>query len=228
MRQARIAWHWGWALLVAALDMFAPAAAQASGNAIAGLHLDGPVVAGVAFPFTVDASVTNPLGAYLSIAVEPAGSECPQLPTGFYKNNVEASGFPLKENGPPLARGSYVLCAWLSSPENAEIVYDHAALPFAVGDGGSVALSFSPTPVDGLWLTITAAGASAVSAHVITTYKPALPGAGCSATPRTDAGTGVGFAFGGTDDFGGVDAGGYSIAARGVSPRSAATCSAVG
>src|SRR5262249_8772678 len=106
---------------------------------------------------------------------------------------------------------------WLSSPENAEIVYDHAALLFAVGDGGSVALSFSPTPVDGLWLTITAAGASAASAHVITTYKPALPGAGCSATPRTDAGPGVGFAFGGTDDFGGVDAGGYSIAARGVS-----------
>ncbi len=202
------------ALLILALALLAPASAHATGNTITGLHLDGSATAGVAFPFTVEASVENPLGGYLTVAVESAGSECPAQPTGFYKNGIEPGGFPVTENAPPLARGSYVLCAWLSNPENAESVYDSRSLAFTVSDGGTIALSFSPTPVDGLWLTITATGSSAAAGHVIATYKPSAPGAGCAGMPQADTGLPVGFARGVGGGYGGVAAGSYSIAAR--------------
>jgi hypothetical protein len=51
----------------------------------------------VGFPITLEASVANPLGAYLSMAVELAGHECPSTPEDLF--------FALHPHRPaPLAR----------------------------------------------------------------------------------------------------------------------------
>jgi hypothetical protein len=160
-----------------AVALMAPVAARADANGtITQLAVGGSPAAGVPFTFTISAELANPSeGSYVFVGLEKASAGCPSAPgEAIFAGHEEPSTnpFPLQEPGPPLARGQYVLCAWLSKPDNAADVYDFKSLAFAVGDGGTIALSFSPTPVDGLWLRITASAtnvpvfASAVGGHV--------------------------------------------------------------
>jgi len=206
-------------LAVVALCGATPARADGNGT-ITRLAAEGTPPAGLPSSFTLEANLKEPAeGAYVSVGLEGAGTPCPSEPAeAFYRNGVEGGANPLVVHAevPALSRGSHVLCAWLSKHDNGAEIFDSASAAFTVGDGGTVAVSFSPAPVDGLWVTINTAGTSDVAGKAFVRYEPVAPGARCPAIPESEWGTDVPMAFGGSDGAGSIAPGPYGVFDAGV------------
>lgn len=194
-----------------------PHAAEAdSRGTITRLAISGSVAAGQPFSFTIDATLADPSsGSYVFIGVESAGAGCPsQEADAIYSGGEDPSTnpFPITAAGPAtLAPGAYVLCAWLANPGNAADVFDFKSAAFTVGPGGTIALTFSPTPADNVWLKVVASGTTGVAGQLSGTYKPAGPTSSCAPTPDNDTGHFFSFPYGGTDGGGSIAAGRYGV-----------------
>jgi hypothetical protein len=205
------------AVLAATVIAAFPCAADAdSRGTITQLAVNGSAAAGQPFSFTIDATLADPSsGSYVFVGVETASAGCPsQEADAIYSNGEDPSTnpFPITAAGPAaLAPGAYVLCAWLANPGNAADVFDFKSAAFTVGPGGTIALSFSPTPADNVWLKVVAAGTSDVAGQLSGSYKRAGPTATCTPTPDADTGQFVSFPYGGTDGSGSIAAGQYRV-----------------
>ena len=86
-----------------------------------------------------------------------------------------------------LAIGGYVLCGWITDPNDATVVFASASAAFTVAASDSVALVPVPNAVEGRPFDVDATGiAYDPDAIIDATYKPA--GSTCAASPDLDTG----------------------------------------
>jgi hypothetical protein len=201
---------------LAACLIVTPVASADSRGTITKLQLSGTPTAGVPLEFDIDATLANPAdGSYVMAAVEPAGAGCPSGPADLIYSNGEdpsSNPFPIHAtNEPSYSRGSYILCGWLANPSNGADIFDSKSVAFTVVEGGTISLTFAPTPADEVPLIVTATGTGGAATRAWFSYKPAGAGAACADAPEQDSGTLLDFRYGGSAGDGSVTPGNYSV-----------------
>ncbi|HET7051792.1 MAG TPA: hypothetical protein VFI54_26210 [Solirubrobacteraceae bacterium] len=105
----------------------------------------------------------------------------------------DGTGLGVNQFGPvvgdpqPLSIGTYLLCGWITDPNDETVVFAAASAAFTVAASDSVALAPVPGAVEGRPFDIDATGlAYDPDAIIDATYKPA--GGTCAASPDLDTG----------------------------------------